>query len=161
MKILKDNYNEYNSSVHIDPYPRTIECNICGSQLEFEREDIHMGMYGCMHITCPLCNEEIMLEYHEENITLTEDNIEFPTHFYHYGVMDGSVDTCDNEHIRKWIKEGIETLRNSGDDNWVYFTGTGNTCIHIYKLDDDEEYCVYVCNNYYETYIPFEKIDYK
>lgn len=161
MKILKDNYNEYNPSMHIDPYPRTIKCDMCGSELEFEREDIHMGVYGCMHITCPLCGEEIMLEYHEENIKLTKDNLEFPTHFYRMGQSYGAVNTCDNEHIKEWIDRGIDYLRNSDSDEWVYYTGSGNTHITIFKNDGDEEYYVCVCPDYYHTNIPFEKVDYK
>ena len=40
-------------------------------------------------------------------VTLTKDNIEFPTHYHHICTDNGAVDCCDNEHIKKYRKEGI------------------------------------------------------
>lgn len=29
--------------------------------------------------------------------------------------------------------------------------------VFVFKLDEDEEYDVYVCKNYYETFVPFNE----
>lgn len=161
LKILKNNYNEVaNTSSRFEPYPRKLICHECESELEYDESDMDMGVYGCMHVRCPLCGYNNMLDINEKNITLTKDNIEFPTHFHYSSKDNGAVDTCNNKHVKEWIKKCIESLRYS-DDDWVHYIGSGNTMVHIYKHEGDGEYYVCVCGDYYDTYIPFESEDYQ
>ena len=161
MKVLKNNYNEAKTigTPIVEPYPRTVICDECESELEYDKSDIHMGYCGCYHITCPLCGYEIMLYDNEENIKLTVDNIEFPTHFYHTSVENGAIDCFNDKEIKADIKKAIKHFRENKDE-FCYETGTGNLTMHIYKYDGDNEYHIVVAGDYYSAEIPFESIDY-
>lgn len=157
MKVLKNNFNKINTiETKIKPYPRKHKCENCNSELEYDESDIYIGVYGASHIKCPLCEHENMIDDNEYNIRLTKDNVEFPTHFAHH---NNGVDTCNNENIKKYVREAIEYFRiNKSESYW--FSGSGNTMVYVFRFDGDEEYEVVVTKDYYSTYIPFEKIDY-
>lgn len=61
--------------------------------------------------------------------------------------------------INKWIQQGIEFLRENKDE-YYYFTGSGNTLVHIYRFDGDEEYYVVVSKDYESSEVKFEEEDY-
>ena len=162
MKILKDNYIKTNNEKNIKmvkPYPRMHICEQCRSELEYEESDLRMGALGCVYLDCPCCGYDNMLEENENTITLTVDNIEFPTHFWHTSKECGAVDCCNNEIVKKEIIRGIDFLRkNKNEFSWM--TEYGNLYIYITRYDGDENYAITVSNNYYSTYIPFESEDY-
>lgn len=165
MKVLKDNYNDvektiyYDGTLQIRPYPRNLICDNCGSELEYEKSDMRMGVFGCMHLECPCCGYDNMLEDNEKNIVLTADNVEFPTHFWHTSVETGAVDCCNNEYVKRYITEGIEYLRKHRDEHDIGFQ-SGNLYVDVGKNDYDKEYIIIVANDYYEANIPFEDADY-
>ena len=37
--------------------------------------------------------------------------------------------------------------------------GSRDTMVFVFKLDENKEYDVYVCQNYYETFVPFNEND--
>lgn len=161
MRVLKNNYNNIPdvTNVEYEPYPRKLICECCGSELEYEESDLYMGTYGCMHIDCPCCGEDNMLDPHEKNIVLTKDNIEFPTHFHHVCVENGAVECCD-EYFKKYVNKGIKYLRENKDETDWGGHITGNFYIHIRKYDGDRMYDVTVSRDFYTMDIPFEKEDY-
>ncbi len=163
MKVLKNNYQKTTAEEdveRVEPYPRKLICEECRSELEYEKSDLRMGALGCMYLDCPCCGRANILEEHEDAITLTTDNIEFPTHFFHTSKENGAVDCCDNESVKKEIRRGIDFLRkNREESSWM--TQHGNLHIDITRYSDDENYEIFVTNNYYDTYIPFEDIDYE
>lgn len=162
MKVLKNNYNEVSaniSEVNIEPYPRELKCEKCGSTLEYEKSDMEVGVYGAMHVLCPLCGYNNMLDGNECDVTLTKDNVEFPLHFYYSSKETGAVDVCDNEHIKKEINRAIEYFRKNKDE-WHWYTDYGNLYVSVERLDGDEEYYVTVTDRTWGTYIPFESEDY-
>lgn len=160
MKVLKNNYTEeMHTETMIEPYPRVCVCDKCGSELEYEKSDLHMGFLGCMYLTCPLCKNENMMEENEGTITLTKNNVEFPTHFYHTSKETGAVDCCNNKEVKDAINRAIDYFRENKED-YGYSTSCGNLYVHVCRCDGDENYDVVVSNDYYETYIPFEKEDY-
>ena len=160
MKIIKNNFNDINKIDNFTPsYPRKLICETCGSELEYEESDMRMGLYGCMHVDCPLCGNENMIEDNEHNITLTKNNIEFPTHFSHSSKENGAVDVCNNKYVKNLVNEAIEYFKRNKDESY-WFSGSGNTMVFVFKFDDDEDYDIFVCPNYYETYIPFQSEDY-
>lgn len=166
MKVLKDNYStteriREDVKQEYPPYPRKTVCENCGSELEYEESDLRMGEYGCMHLDCPLCGYNNMLEDNEHNITLTKDNIEFPVHFHHVSVETGSVDVCNTEGVRKHLKKAIEYFRNHKDEFDYGFWVTGNLYIHVHRYAGDELYDVTVSNDFYNMEIPFEDEDYE
>lgn len=163
MRVLKNNYNEKNehiAKVIANPYPRKHICDRCSSELEYERSDLHMGFLGCMHLTCPLCGNENMVEENEGTVTLTKDNIEFPTHFWHTSVETGAKDCCNNNEVKNCIDKAIKYFRENKEE-YSYCTSYGNLYVKVHRYEGDENYDVVVSNDFYETYIPFEKEDYR
>lgn len=142
-----------------EPYPRKLVCEECESELEYEESDMCMGVFGCMHLKCPLCGYENMLDNNEHNINLTVENVEFPTHFWHTSKENGAVDCFNNEIIKKYIKDAIRYFRLNKDE-FAWCSGSGNVTIHVYRYTGDEEYYVVASGDYYSTYIPFEVEDY-
>lgn len=164
MKILKDNFNETRQSNEtinriVPRYPRKHMCDNCSSELEYDKSDLHMGFLGCIHITCPLCGAENMLDTHEDSITLNKDNVEFPTHFWHTSKETGAVDCCNNKEVKECIDKAIKYFRENKDE-YCWSTEYGNLYVCVTRYDDDENYDITVSDNYYGTYIPFEEEDY-
>lgn len=166
MKVLKNNYKDnYNEAEHdnttpqFEPYPRKLICEKCSSELEYEKTDMRMGAWGCMYIDCPLCRYDNMLDNNENNITLTVDNIEFPTHFYHTSVETGAVDCSTNENIKQKIHEAINYFRNYKEE-YDWCSQSGNLYIHVHRYEGDEEYAITLSDNFYTMEIPFESQDY-
>lgn len=156
MKVLKNNYEAKKE----ESYPRFHVCGDCGSELEYEESDLRIGELGLVFLDCPLCDYENIIEGNENTITLTKDNVEFPTHFFHTSEEDGAVDVCTNEYVKESINKAIEYFRNNKNE-FVWISETGNTSITVFRLDGDEDYYVVVTNDYYSTHIPFEEEDYK
>lgn len=154
MIVLKDKYNHVTQKQD-ESKPKTykITCEHCGSELEVEDDDIQVGTYGAGYVVCPCCGEETYADELADYFPLTKDNVEFPTHYYSFnnGVH------IDDDTINKWVKECIEKFDPNDENDWCRFTESGNTMVFVFKLDEDEEYDVYVCKNYYETFIPFNK----
>ena len=164
MKILKNNYYQDEAIKEevkrIKPYPRVLICEQCRSELQYEESDLRMGALGCVYIDCPCCGRDNMLEENENSITLTMDNIEFPTHFFHTSVNDGAADCCNNEEIKKYIRKAIDYFRKNKD---AYIWGghiTGNLYMRVQRYVGDEDYEVTVSNDFYSVYIPFEPADF-
>lgn len=155
MKILKNNYN----TVFAEDIEKELICEMCESQLEYEESDITIGEYGCAVVTCPLCGYNNYLDDGERDMTLTANNVEYPTHFHHVSKETGAVDCCNNKEIKKYINKAIEYFRNNKDERY-WFTCTGNLYIEVSRWEGDESYWVVVSNDYYDTYIPFEAADY-
>lgn len=163
MKVLKDNYTKSNINETIEntkPYLRKIICEHCRSELEYEKSDLRIGFLGCAYLDCPLCNRENMIEDNENSITLSKDNVEFPTHFWHSSKNTGAVDCCNDEEVKNAINRAIDYFRkNKNEYNW--YTCYGNLYVSVTRYDGDESYEVAVSNDYYETSIPFEREDYR
>lgn len=162
MKILKDNYTKLsiNETVeNLKPYPRKLICEHCGSSLEYEEVDLRVGFLGCAYLDCPLCSGENMIEDNENTITLTKDNVRFPVHFYHISTESGAVDYCNDKEVRECVDRAIEYFRNNKDE-CHYTIACGNLYVSVDRCEDDESYDIVVSNNYYETFIPFEREDY-
>lgn len=159
MKVIKNNY--YND-VYVDtnPYPRKLICENCKSELEYEKLDMRMGEYGCMFIDCPLCGYDNMLENNEYNITLTMDNIEFPTHFHHISKDTGAVDICTTDEVKEAVRRAINYFRRNKKE-YAWTTWRGNMYVCVLKYDGDESYEITVSNDFYKTEIPFEEEDYE
>lgn len=160
MEVLRDNYsNKIKEEPKYSLFPKKLICEKCESELRYDESDIHIGVYGASHVLCPLCKHDNMIDDEEYNITLTKDNIEFPTHFHHCSVETGAVDNCNAEFVRECVKKAIKYFRENKDE-FVYFTGTGTTMVYVFRFTGDEEYEVVVTKDYYSTYIPFKSEDY-
>lgn len=164
MRILKNNYiemteEEFDNLPKPMPYPRKFVCEHCKSELEYDREDLRMGEYGCMFLDCPLCNHDNMIDDHEDNITLTVNNIEFPVHFHHVN-SKCAVERGNTDEIRYELKRAIEYFRKNKDE-YTWHTWSGNLFVLVHRWSGDEQYEVVVSTDFYNMEIPFEEEDYE
>lgn len=159
IKILIDRYNTAKPTNNTDDYPRFTVCDYCNSELEYEQSDITIGVYGAAQIRCPLCGRNNILDDNENEITLTKDNVKFPTHFHYSSVETGAIDTCNNEYVKECIQRAIKYFRINKEE-FAFYTGSGNTVVCVFRFEGDEEYVVIVSDSHYETFIPFESEDY-
>lgn len=168
IKVIKNNYikakelseEEFNKLPKIKPYPRRLVCGECRSELEYDKSSIRMGEYGCIHVKCPLCNHDNMIDDHEDNITLTIDNIEFPVHFHHVSEATGAKKRDTIEEVRNDIRRAVEYFRKNKDE-YCFHTWCGNLFVMVRKWSGDEIYEVVVSNDFYNMEIYFEECDYE
>ena len=161
MKVIQNNYNKPKQTKKQKSKVEKVkvECKNCGSVLEITRQDTHTGWLGFKYATCPCCNYEIEIEeFDDEAETICASNLKYPTHFTVSDKDFGAVEIKDDE-INKWIQRGIRFLRENKDE-YYYFTGSGNTLVHIYKFDEDQEYYIVISKDYESGEVEFEAEDY-
>lgn len=125
---------------------RIVRCENCDTKIQYEKKDIKYREFGIPYLKCPVCNKNIDL-YDEEDLKLDFNNIEYPTHFYHFDGKKGV--EIDNKQINIWIKELLNRIKK---ENKNYdFMCSGNTMVFIIK--DKSGYNMFVCPNYYEGHI--------
>lgn len=130
---------------------RIVRCEDCDTKIQYEEEDIKYGKFGIPYLKCPVCNKNINLQ-DEEILNLNFENIEYPTHFYHFDGKKGV--EIDNKQINIWIKELLNRIK---EENKIYdFMCSGNTMVFIIK--DKSGYDMFVCPNYYEGHIFYEDL---
>lgn len=158
MKIIKDNTNNKPNTEKEIPDVLKIHCSECGSELEITKDDTHIGWLGAAFINCPCCGQEAMVD-EMDGITLTIDNVKFPMHFHRTALELGKAKEISATEIEKEIKCGVEYFR-ANKDAFCWCTNRGDLCLVIFRYSGDEEYWVIVTKDFYETYIPFEQVDY-
>lgn len=139
-------------------------CTHCGSELEIEDSDCHIGAYGYWYFTCPCCGKEVNIDrgYDCPELQLTTENLKFPDHFEHtkYQSNNHIVD-INNLEVVKEINMLIESIRNSDDpDDYFMYSSLSNLFLLVHKLQDIEAYYVMVTKDFYETEIPFQPDDF-
>ena len=135
----------------IEESGKLVECQ-CGAELEYLPSDVHVGAFGSMFTTCPVCEEEVLLD-DELPMVLTTENVEWPKHFSLPHKSD--FDISDKE-IQEWVNKCLKLA----ESDVVYPNGSyvstacGNTIVFVHKFEDSYE--VYVTKSYAETSIPRE-----
>lgn len=162
MKVIQNNYDkpkqEKKQKHKVEQVK--VKCKNCGSVLEVERQDVHTGWLGFKYVTCPCCKYEMEVEeFDDEAETIYASNLKYPTHFTLSDKNFGAIE-IDNEKINEWIQRGIRFLRENKEE-YYYFTGSGNTFVHIYRFDEDEEYYIVVSKDYESGEVGFEAEDYE
>lgn len=154
MKVIKNNITkEEYFEEQILKFPMKVICEHCGSEFELEENDVEIGQFGLYYFTCPCCGDT---SYIDNGIELTSENLDFPKHYYDFS--DGK--NIPNEEINRYVKECINSLRNSTDENFYHTcTGSGDTIVHVTRYDEDENFVIDVCKNYYEVEIPYTEKD--
>lgn len=160
IKIIKNNFTQSNLNKKMETKSKTVHtfCEHCNSELEFTKDDTHIGWLGAAYVTCPCCGEESMVD-ELDGITLTKDNIGFPVHFLRFNKDMRHVEEVGNEEIIKEIRKGVEYFRKNKDE-YCWYTSYGDLFVILFRYADDEEYLVVVTKDFYEGYIPFEGEDY-
>ena len=135
MKVIKKN------EVETSEYPKRIVCEHCGAELEYDKDDEFVGLWGMKCITCPECNEDCFVSDHRvepPNWKVTFDHTN----------SDSAV-AIDDEEIQEYIDKCYAKLTS---DEWKpgdhYLTGSGDMMIFGVKYED--EIRVFVTKDYYE-----------
>lgn len=138
MRLIKSNNIE-------SEYPKRHTCDECGAELEYDKEDTHIGWMGCEYVTCPACNSEIMVN---------DQRVQSPTWkatFHHTSTETGAVDIEDIK-IKEYVDKAVKSLCS---EKWkpgeFYITGTGNLLVLGIKWEDGVE--IYVTKDYWEDSI--------
>ena len=141
MRLIKSNNIE-------SEYPKRHVCDKCGAELEYDKEDVHIGWMGCESVTCPACNKETMVG---------DQRVQPPTWkatFYHTSVETGAVDVKDakiQEYVDEVIKDLCSNKRKPGEFD---ITGTGNLLVLGTKWEDSVD--IYVAKDYWEDSIALD-----
>ena len=138
MRLIKSN--------NIEPeYPKRHICDECGAELEYDKEDVHIGWMGCEYVTCPACDGETMVG---------ECRVQPPTWkttFHHTSTKTGAVDIKDTE-IQVYMDRVVKSLCS---EKWkpgeFYATETGNLLVLGIKWEDGVD--IYVTKDYWEDNI--------
>lgn len=138
MRLIKSN--------NIEPeYPKRHICDECGAELEYDKEDVHIGWMGYECVTCPACDSETMV---------SDRRVQPPTWdatFYHTNIETGAVDIEDVK-IKEYVNKAVKSLCS---DKWkpgeFYVTSTGNLLILGIKWENGVE--IYVTKDYWEDSI--------
>lgn len=129
--------------------PKTYKafCGHCDAELEYEKCDTYIGVYGGRELICPSCGQKTSVDQ-PAGIDLNFNNIKYPSHFYYMG--DG-VD-ISNQKIQQYIEDLLNKAEQDEDDYTFYYAGTGNTMVFVVK--GEEEYSIFVTKDYSECCIP-------
>lgn len=157
MKVVKNNYSKPQEKKVLENIE--VECENCGSILEVNNKDTHIGWLGLEYVTCPCCNKDTSVEEFA-GITVTAKNVNFPTHFLYTDKDQRGVVHIDDEEINKRIREGIEFFRLNKDE-YCWYTQSGDNIVIMFRYEDDSMYSVYISRSFYEGDIEFEDDDYK
>ena len=125
--------------------PKRVTCDSCGSELEYEAEDV---CDSC--VTCPECGNKIAAVIDTDDCVghvpcyPKENDIDF--YFF------GNGKSVTNEEINRWIdiiikdfeRTPVEELEERG---YFYMTGSGD-CIVWASMTEDDMISIYVCRNY-------------
>lgn len=137
MKIL--NLNKIDSE-----YPKRCECENCGAELEYDREDEYVGIFGINFVNCPNCGYEIdVTKDTERTIKMTWNKT------FNHTSSNNSVEVSDDD-IQMMIDRVYNGV-NDEKDGYFYTTATGNTLVIGVKNPDSTT--VYVTKDYYEDVI--------
>ena len=138
MRLIKSN--------NIGPeYPKRHTCDNCGAELEYDKEDIHIGWMGYECVTCPVCGNETMV---------SDQRVQPPTWrttFHHISTKTRVVDIEDIK-IKEYVDRAVKALCS---EKWkpgeFYIARTGNLLVLGTKWKDGVE--IYVTKDYWEDNI--------
>ena len=125
-------------------------CPHCNAIIGYTDEDDIYPMKDGIGIMCPKCTEDIIIEHCKP--------YEFPKTYYHFGGKNAF--HMENDEINKLIKKGLQYMKNNrnNDDGNLWYAGTGDTTIWMYRSDDNSVE-VNVAQGYYSSTIDYDWID--
>ena len=134
MKVIKKN------EVETSEYPKRIVCDHCDAELEYDKDDEFVGLWGMKCITCPECNEDCFVSDHRvepPNWKATFDHVNSAT-----------AKELKNEDIQEYIDNCYKYLMNVAKPGDFYMTGSGDTMVFGFRYEDTVD--LYVTRDYYE-----------
>ena len=131
-----------------------VVCSECGSTLLYNREDRRIGTYGSYYITCPVCLNNVPVDYERH------ERIVFPDTFRKLEKTSTEPKNKDEriqEYINDLIKDYKECRNKEKDFGGYMFYAIGNILVVLFEEGDDITICV--AEGYYEDFIDKERID--
>ena len=131
-----------------------VVCSECDSTLLYNREDRRIGPYGSYYITCPVCLNNVPVDYERH------EKIIFPDTFMKFektGTKPENKDEKIQEYINDLIKEYKEYRDKEEDFGGYMFYATGNILVVLFE--DEDDIAIRVAEGYYEDFIEKERID--
>lgn len=119
-------------------HPIVTTCPHCNCTLSYMEDEVERVDNEGVGVLCPNCKEPIVLE-HVEPFT-------FPDTFYHFGTNETSKLT--NEETQRYVDIVKRKLQQECQVGEYTFTGTGDTMVFGFKLEDEDE--IIVAKNYWE-----------
>lgn len=113
--------------------PKRCVCEECESELEYSKEDMHVGYMGVMYVTCPVCDEEILVGA-ERKLSPT-----WPITFQQH-----TSETCTTPNcvVNQLIDKVICELQASTEERDVLWMSQGGTMVLGCKNTEGIEICV-------------------
>lgn len=122
--------------------PIITACPHCHYTISYTEDEVDRVENEGLGVICPNCNKSIVLE-HIEPFT-------FPDTFYHFGASEGAVCLSDDE-VQRYVDIVKHKLQQECQVGEYVFTGTGDTMVFGFKLEDEDE--IIVAKNYWEDSI--------
>lgn len=136
MKVIKKS-----EIVEKNEYPKRTFCDHCGAELEYEKDDEFIGLWGIRAVHCPECHEDTWVGEKREATPQwcsTFDHTDYST-----------AKELDGKEIQELVDRCYEKLTS---DNWDagdhYITQCGDTMVFGVKYED--EINVYVTQDFWE-----------
>lgn len=118
--------------------PIITTCHHCNYAISYTEDEVERVSNDGVGVLCPNCEEPIVTE-HIEPFT-------FPDTFYRFGMSEGAVCLDDNrvQELVDIVKCKLQQELKVGE---YYYTGTGDTKVFGFKLEDGDE--IIVAKNYW------------
>ena len=138
MRLIKSNNIE-------SEYPKRHVCDECGAELEYDKEDVHIGWMGCEYVTCPNCNCETMLN--DKRIMPPS----WKATFENVCSENGAVDIYDHE-VGEYVNKAVKVLCSDKYKPGEFcVVRTGNLLVVGLKWNDGID--IYVTKDYWQDSI--------
>lgn len=135
MKVIKK------SEVKETGYPKRIICDHCGAELEYDKDDEFIGLWGIRAVHCPECNEDVWIGDQREVSPQWKTTFDFTSAI--------TAKELDDAEIQELVDKCYEKLTSDG---WQpgdhYLTQCGDTMVFGVKYED--EINVYVTRQFWE-----------
>lgn len=123
----------------INKRPIITTCPHCQYTISYTEDEVDRVSNDGLGIMCPNCDEPIVLE-HIEPFT-------FPDTFYHFCTNEGAVCLSDKE-TQEYVNIVKRKLQQECKVGEYTFTGTGDTMVFGFKLEDED--VIYVAKSYWQ-----------
>lgn len=134
MKVIKKN------EVETSEYPKRTICEHCGVELEYDKDDEFIGLWGMKCITCPECNEDCFVSDHRVEPPNWKATFDY--------INSATAKELKNEDIQEYIDNCYKYLMNEAKPGDFYMTGSGDTMVFGFRYEDTVD--LYVTRDYYE-----------
>lgn len=177
MEIIKNNYNQTQMLEVTCPHCSSIlrctpeekensSCPICGRPLSHTKDSTNthspkelycdkcdhnffvtdyegVGMYGGYYSHCPKCGAIV---YADDGIEVNTENLTIE----HFSSLGEDAKKVDFPEIKKWIKIGVNYLKNNPDE-FMWYICSGDSFVLVSR--DDNEFFVMWTNNYRDVWV--------